>query len=82
MRPAHSAIYSMSTGRYFPGVKRPQRKVNHSVPSSDVINNVWSHTWTLDISLHGVDSDNFYFLHIMGSTRVDADCMLAGRENN
>jgi hypothetical protein len=30
----HSASYSVGTGAYFPGVKRPGREADHSLPST------------------------------------------------
>jgi hypothetical protein len=41
----------------FPGVKRPGREVNHLPPSSAEVKNVWSHTSTPPICLHGLDRE-------------------------
>jgi hypothetical protein len=45
----------------FPGVKRPQREVDHSSPSSAVVRNEWSYTSAPPICLHGMDMDNSTF---------------------
>jgi hypothetical protein len=39
---------------FFPGVKRPGREADHSVPFSAEVKNVWSCTSTPPIRLHGV----------------------------
>jgi len=36
----------MGAGSSFPGVRRPERKANHSPQSSAEIKNVWSYTST------------------------------------
>jgi hypothetical protein len=51
---AHPASYSVGTTSYFPGVKRPGRKAENSLPSSAEVKNVWSYVFTLPIRLHGV----------------------------
>jgi hypothetical protein len=62
---AHPASYTMGTAALSPEVKRPEREVDHSPPSSAVVNNAWSYTstpqyvfmaWCLD-----KPRDNFIF---------------------
>lgn len=49
---------------YSPGMKRPKPEFNHSPSSSAKVENIWSHTSTLSIHLHGVEMDNILlFLH-------------------
>jgi hypothetical protein len=45
----------------FPGVKRPERQVDYSPPSSDEIRNEWSNMSAPPIRLRGWDGDNFTF---------------------
>jgi len=45
-----------------PGVKRPERKVNHSPPSTIEVKNEWSSTSSLPISIHVVERENFKFV--------------------
>ena len=45
-----------------PGVKRTEREVNHSSPSTAEIKNVWSHTSASLIWVHDVDRGNFTLL--------------------
>ena len=35
------ATYSMDTGFFFPGLKRPGHEVEHSLPSSNGFTNKW-----------------------------------------
>jgi hypothetical protein len=51
---AHPASYPTDTGRSFPGVKRPGREADHSLPSSAEVKNAWSYTSTPPIHLHSV----------------------------
>jgi hypothetical protein len=44
---------------YFPEVKQPERKVDHSPPSSAEVKNEWSYTFTSLIYIYGIDRDNF-----------------------
>jgi hypothetical protein len=46
--------YPNGTRGSFPGVKRPVREADHSLPSSAEVKNAWSYTSTLPIRLHGV----------------------------
>jgi len=46
----------------FPGVKRPERVVNHMPPSSAEVKKEWSYTSTLPKCLRGIDKENFAFL--------------------
>jgi len=48
--------------RFFPGVKRPGRKVNHSPPSSVEVKNMWCFTSTTSIRLQGADTETMIFL--------------------
>jgi hypothetical protein len=41
---------------YFPGLKRPGREVDHSVPSSAKVKNDWSYTCTARYMFIGCDS--------------------------
>jgi hypothetical protein len=43
---SHPAFHSMSTGGSFRGIKRPDRKADHSVPSSVDVQNAWNCTST------------------------------------
>jgi hypothetical protein len=51
---AYPASYSRATGALSLGVKRPERKADHSPPSSAEVKNAWNYTSTLPIRLHGV----------------------------
>jgi hypothetical protein len=42
----HPATYSMSTGGFSLGLKRPGREADHSNPSSAKVKNVWHYTST------------------------------------
>jgi hypothetical protein len=42
-----------------PGVKRPGREVNHSLPSSAEVKNEWNYTSAPHTCLLGVDRENF-----------------------
>jgi len=44
---------------FFPAVKQPRHKVNHSPLSSIKVKNEWSCAPTPPIHLHGVDGDTF-----------------------
>jgi hypothetical protein len=44
-----------------PGVKRPERDVDHAPPSSAQATNEWSYTSAPPICLHGVVRDIFTF---------------------
>jgi hypothetical protein len=46
----------------FPGVKRPERKVNPSPPSNVEAKKEWSCTSSHPIRLHVVDRENFTFV--------------------
>jgi hypothetical protein len=48
--------------RSFPGIKQPEREVDHSPPTSTKVKNEWSYTSITPIALHGVDSDNYILL--------------------
>jgi len=48
-------------GVSFPEVKRPERKFNHSSPSTVEAKNDWSCTSSPPICLHVVDKENFTF---------------------
>jgi hypothetical protein len=43
---AHPASYPMGTRDSFPGVKRPEREADQSLPSSAEVKNAWSYTST------------------------------------
>jgi hypothetical protein len=42
----HPTSYTMGTGSYFPGVKRPGREVDHSPPTSAEVKKMWIYTST------------------------------------
>jgi hypothetical protein len=44
----------------FPGVKRLEREVGHSHPSSAQVKNEWSYISASPLYLHSVDRDNFF----------------------
>jgi len=48
----------------FPEVKRPEREVEHSPPSSAEVMNKWSCTSAVPIRLRGLDRDNFMKLNV------------------
>jgi len=58
---AHPTSYSVGTS-FFLGVKQQEHKVNHSLPSSAKVKNVYSHTSTPPMCLLGMGKDNFTFL--------------------
>jgi hypothetical protein len=60
----HSVWYLICTG-VFPGLKRPEREVNSSPPSSEDFKNRWSYTSTLPICLRGAYKENFILLCIL-----------------
>jgi hypothetical protein len=41
---AHPASYTMVTGDFSPGVKRPGRETDHSPPASAEVKNMWIYT--------------------------------------
>ena len=43
----------------FPGVKRPRREADHSLPSSAEVKNQWSYTSVPPICFHDVDRESF-----------------------
>jgi hypothetical protein len=49
----HPTSYPMGTGGSSPGVKRPDREVDHSPPTSAEVKKMWIYTAT-SIRLHGV----------------------------
>jgi len=51
---AHPASYQMGTGALNPGVRRAEREVDHSPPSSAEVKNVWRYTSTHPQRLYGV----------------------------
>lgn len=55
----------LETG-FLPGVKRPEREVNHSLPSNPEVRNVWSNISSSPKCLHGVDRENFTFAFFSG----------------
>jgi hypothetical protein len=61
LRNIHPASYSVGSRVDFLGVKRLGHEVNHSRPSSAVVENEWSYISSLSIRLHGVDRHNFTF---------------------
>ena len=63
---AHSAWYWMCTV-VFPGLKRPNREVNYSPPSSEDFKNWWSYTSTLPICLYGAYKENCILLSLASS---------------
>jgi hypothetical protein len=63
---AHAVWYLMCTG-VFPGLKRLEREVNYSPPSSEDFKNWWSYTSTVPIRLCGACSENFTFLYLFSS---------------
>ena len=52
---------------FFPAVKQPRYKVNHSPPSSIEVKNKWSCDPTPPIHLHGVDGNTFNFCFLLFS---------------
>ena len=48
-------VYSVETGVLFRGVKRPEREVNSSPPSSAVVENLWTNNSTIPIFVHDVN---------------------------
>jgi hypothetical protein len=50
----HPASYPMGTGELSPGVQRPGREADHSLPSSAKVKNAWSYTSTPPLCLHGL----------------------------
>jgi hypothetical protein len=52
---AHPTSYPMDTGGALtPGVKWPGHEVDHLLPPSAKVKNVWSYTSTSPVGLHGV----------------------------
>ena len=43
-------------------MKRPEHQVDHSPPTETEVKNEWSYTSTPLISLHDVNTDNFFLL--------------------
>jgi hypothetical protein len=43
---AHPTSYTMGTGGFSPGLKRPGREANHSPPTSAELNKMWIYTST------------------------------------
>ena len=54
----HPTSYSVGTG-FFPGVKQPGHKINHSLPSSTKVKNMYSHTSTPPVCVLVMEKDNF-----------------------
>jgi hypothetical protein len=50
--------------RSFPGVNQPPCEIDHLLPPSAEVKNGWSYISTSLIRPHGVDRDNFAFLHV------------------
>jgi hypothetical protein len=50
----------------FPGLKRPEREVNHSIPSSYEVKNEWSYTAIPPVWFHDVKRDNFFTVRRVG----------------
>jgi len=48
----------------FPGVKQPEREVNHSPASNTEVMNEWSYTVSPPICLHGVNWDNSFLYFV------------------
>ena len=59
---AHPASYSVGSADFFTGVKRPGRKANHSILSSDEIMHVRIYTCTSPIWHQGARKDKFSFI--------------------
>jgi len=59
-----STIFLLNRTRiiFFCGIKRPDREVDHSSPSSALVKNYWSCKSALAICLLDVDSETFNFL--------------------
>jgi hypothetical protein len=51
---AYPASYSIGSMTLSPGIKRPGRETDHSLPSSVEVENAWSYTPIPQIHLHGV----------------------------
>jgi len=51
---AHPTLYSVGTGGFSPGIKRPGREADNSTPSGAEVNNAWSYTSTPSVRLHSV----------------------------
>jgi hypothetical protein len=58
---AHPASYSMGTKLLFPGINRPGREVDLSLPSCTYIKIELSYTFPPPVRLHDVDRANFNF---------------------
>jgi hypothetical protein len=41
---AHPTFYPMGTGGFLPGIKRPERETDHSIPTSAEVKNTWIYT--------------------------------------
>jgi hypothetical protein len=60
---------------FSPGVKRPERDVDHSALSSSEMNNEWGSNTTSSLCLHGIGRDDFAFYkdcekHSVESVRI------------
>jgi len=51
---AKLAFCLMDNGNYFPGLKRPKRKLDQPPPSNAEVKNAWNCNSVLPIGLHGV----------------------------
>jgi hypothetical protein len=62
---AHPAAYPICTKDSFPGVKKSEREVEHSLPSSAEVKNEWSYSSTIPYIFNGVvlneAQGKFYF---------------------
>jgi hypothetical protein len=63
----HPVSYSIVIGVLFPGSKRPERGVNHSLSSNTKVKNEWSYTSTSPICINGVDKEISNFIHFISS---------------
>jgi hypothetical protein len=63
----HPVSYSMVIGVLSPGLKRPERGVNHSLSYSTKVKNEWSYASTSPIYIHGVGKENFNCIPFISS---------------
>jgi hypothetical protein len=66
----HSLLFNLYQGS-LPEVKRPEREVDHSPPSSAEVYNEWRYASTAPICLYGMDRDNsaFTVMYLGSNTR-------------
>ena len=64
----HVPFYSMGTEFFSPGVKRPERYVDHLALSSSEVNNEWGSNTTPSLYLHDIGRNDFAFISIVSST--------------